>query len=133
MGSGSRYPSRVARKTRMGRPPFEDPSLVRSEKLSITLTSAEKAAIQSAAADRELTASTFTREAALTDPGVVEHLGIEYDYATLHLLARDWISRTEHMATYFEPYITTAERRELAKLLDTLRTRVGLFEERFGD
>ncbi|MEQ9499915.1 MAG: hypothetical protein RIT81_23765 [Deltaproteobacteria bacterium] len=117
----------------MGRPPFEDPALVRSEKMSITLTSTEKSAIQSAAADRDLTASTFTRQAALTDPGVVEHLGIKYDYATLHLLAHDWISRTDHMATYFEPYLTTAERRQLADLLDVLRSRVETFEDRFGD
>lgn len=113
----------------MGRPPFEDPALVRSERLSITLTPDEKRAIQQGAAEREMTASTFTRQATLTDPAVVSKLVDAGDYATVRLIARDWIRRTEQMAEYFLPYLAAGEPERFGEMLETFRERVAWFEQ----
>lgn len=108
----------------MGRPPFDNPALVRSEKLSITLAPKEKRAIQRGARDRGETASTLTRQAILTDPAVVNHLVVDQDYLTLRLLARDWLNRTEQMVDYFGTYLTTRQTRAFATLIDELRAEV---------
>jgi len=112
----------------MGRPPFEDPALVRSERLSITLTAEEKRAIKEGAGGRGMTASTFTRQAVLTDPAVVPRLVEENDYETVRQLAADWIRRTEMMAQYFLPYLEGEEPEAFQRLLETFRERVAWFD-----
>lgn len=121
----------MARKKKkvMGRPPFDDSTQVRSDKLSITLTGTEKNALKLGAKGQGMTASTFTRQAVLTDPAVVEHLDSELDLATIRLLAHDWLNRTEHMAEYFDPYLAKDERKQLDKLLNKFRERVEWFEK----
>lgn len=119
----------VASDKKMGRPPFEDAQQVRSEKLSITLTARQKAAVQRGARSEDRTASTLTREAVLTHPAVVAHLDLQSDYVSLRLIARDWLSRTEQMVAYFDDYLEASERAEFTELIELLRQRVTLYEK----
>jgi hypothetical protein len=113
----------------MGRPPFEDPAQVRSERLTITLTAREKAALAEGASDQDLTASTLARDAVLTHPAVVQHLEIRDDYRALRRLARDWLDRTEQMVGYFEDYMEPKEAAEFSVLIEEMRRRVAWFDD----
>lgn len=113
----------------MGRPPLDNPSRVRADRLTITLTKKEKEAIRKGARDEEKTASTLTREAVLTDPAVVRHLVLDVDFVTVRLLAHDWLNRTEQMVDYFEGYIPPKQLDEFEELIDSLRDRVRQWEE----
>lgn len=113
----------------MGRPPFEDSKLVRSEKLSITLTKREKAAVQRGAKAEAKTASTLTREAVLTHPSVVENLDVETDYVAMRLIAHDWLNRTEQMVEFFGDYLEPAETVRFTRLIEVLRERVEEYEK----